>query len=177
MKRPEARVRTTPVDEFVPRTYPIRDEIAFQRKSWRLERLGWFGLVLLMLLTLLGVFSKGPLSTRHISSADGTLHVEYQRFLRHGAHSRLIVTARSAPSGSAVLQFSAQLLEAFTLEGIHPEPQSSASRQGGLLLESRADAQGGVTLYLALRPEALGPVEHSISLNGQTVQFVQFIYP
>lgn len=177
MKQPERRANASTPDEFVSRNYPISDDIDFQRKSWRFERIGWFVLIIIMLLTLLGLFSKGPLSTRHISSVEGALHVEYQRFQRHGAHSRLIITAQVAPSSTAYVQFSPQLLKAFTLEEIHPAPQNSSTQQGGLLLESRADPQGAVTLYLSLRPEGLGNFQQSVRLNGQTVRFSQFIYP
>lgn len=177
MKQPEQRPSVSLHDEFASRNYPINDEIAFQRKSWRFERIGWFVLIVIVLLTLLGLFSKGPLSTGHASTADGALQVEYQRFQRHGAHTRLIITAQVAPSGSAFVQFSPQLLDAFTVESIHPEPQTTTSQQGGLRVESRADAQGTVKLYLALRPEGLGNVQQSVRLNEQTVQFSQFIYP
>ncbi len=177
MKQPEQRASASAPDEFASRAYPINDEIDFQRKSWRFERIGWFVLALIVLLTLLGLFSKGPLSTGHVSSADGALQVEYQRFQRHGAHSQLIVTAQVAPSSSAAVRFSPQLFEAFTLEGIYPAPQHSAIQQGGLLLESRADTQGTLKFYLALRPDGLGSVRHSVHLNEQTVEFSQFIYP
>lgn len=177
MKQPEQRASASPPDEFVSRNYPINDEIAFQRKSWHFERIGWFLLVLIVLLTLLGLFSKGPLSTGHVSTADGALRVEYQRFQRHGAHGQLVVTVHVAPSSSAAVRFSPQLLENFTLEGIYPEPLHSSTQQGGLLLESRADTQGALKFYLALRPEGLGSIRQSVRLNEQTVEFFQFIYP
>lgn len=51
-----------PQGELCSRRDPVREDMALQRKVWRFERWGWYGLLLLVALTLGGLFSKGPLS-------------------------------------------------------------------------------------------------------------------
>ena len=41
------------------RDYPIREDMNYQLKVWRFERFGWYLLVLLMILGLAGLFSRG----------------------------------------------------------------------------------------------------------------------
>ena len=49
-------------DEFLDRNYPIQEDMRFQEKLWKLERVGWITLTLVVAITLLGVFGAGPLS-------------------------------------------------------------------------------------------------------------------
>lgn len=70
--------------DFHSRDYPVREDMAYQVKVWRFERWGWYTLVLLILLALLGLFSRGPLSTR----------------ARHQCRPRLEAVAADRRSGS-----------------------------------------------------------------------------
>ncbi len=63
-------------DDFRDRSYPVEEDIGFQRKVWRFERIGWYALLLIIVLTLAGVFSKGPLSSKHAVSTDGNLSAD-----------------------------------------------------------------------------------------------------
>lgn len=49
-------------EELDSRRYPIAEDMALQCRIWRFERIGWWGLGLVVLLALLGLFSRGPLS-------------------------------------------------------------------------------------------------------------------
>lgn len=62
------------------RDYPIREDMVYQVKVWRFERWGWYGLILVMLLALAGLFSRGPLSVREVHGNDAKISVEYERF-------------------------------------------------------------------------------------------------
>lgn len=42
------------------RHYPVEEDMALQRRVWRFERIGWYALLLLIGLSLAGLFSKGP---------------------------------------------------------------------------------------------------------------------
>lgn len=43
-------------DELLDRNYPIQEDMRFQEKLWKLERVGWIALTLVVTITLLGVF-------------------------------------------------------------------------------------------------------------------------
>lgn len=46
-------------EELDSRRYPIAEDMALQCRIWRFERIGWWGLGLVVLLALLGLFSRG----------------------------------------------------------------------------------------------------------------------
>ncbi|ACO77339.1 hypothetical protein AvCA_11080 [Azotobacter vinelandii CA] len=179
---PDARKPRTPADaaqrdDFAPRSQPIADRIAYQRKTWRFERIGFGVLLVLVLLALTGLFSDGPLS-RHSSSGPGQrLSVEYERFLRNGASSRIVLTARTRPSALATLRIDRALLRTHTIESLQPQPLFARSHEGGLELVGQADERGRLTLYLTIRPESPGLVTNSAWFEGERVIFSQFIYP
>lgn len=70
----------------------LEGEEAGQRTTaieWRLQQLGWAVMALIVVLALLGVFSTGPLSWSSTTAADGTVEVQYQRFVRNGGDNTL----------------------------------------------------------------------------------------
>jgi hypothetical protein len=165
-------------DEFTNRTYPVAENMQRQERAWAVERVGWYGLMLIVLLTLLGLFSKGPLSSMDVVSADGTLRVEYERFSRNGAQDTMIITARGQPGQTLDVTVGARLLEGVTLEAVHPLSAPAHSQGRDLLIPVRADQNGIATLYLTLRSDGVWLYRSDITLSsGAHVAVPRFIYP
>lgn len=164
-------------DDFAPRHYPIADQIARQRRTWKHERIGFVVLLAFIALALSGLFASGPLS-RHIgSSPQQRLTVEYERFLRNGASSRIVLVARTSPSARATLRIDRAFLRAHVVENLQPQPLSARSHEGGLELAGQADERGEFSLYLTIRPDGIGLVRSTAWFEGDSVVFTQFIYP
>jgi hypothetical protein len=164
-------------DDFRPRDYPVEDDIAFQRKLWKLERVGWLLLLGLMVLALLGLFSRGPLSTQQRLTADEALQLHYQRFQRQDASDTLQVTLRGAPGEIRHLLLEAPFFDTYNIETIQPQPLAAASEHGGLKLTVRLDPGGQASVHFGLRPQQIGPVHHRVRAGNQQLTFWQFIYP
>src|SRR4051812_32062653 len=59
----------------------ISEDLGFQRRQWAAAQLGFYGILAIMALALLGLFGgAGPLSDTTSESQDGHLQVEHQRF-------------------------------------------------------------------------------------------------
>lgn len=172
-----SRSPATPDDDFRPREHPVEDDIAFQRKAWKVERVGWAVLLLLVILSVLGLFSDGPLSDRRVSTADGALQVEYPRFLRKGARSSMRITLQGAPQASLQVTLEAPFLHAYNVEIIQPHPPLARSERGGLQLTVPADQAGQATVHLTVRAERVGPTHLGIRFDGHHLALWQFIYP
>ncbi|AJO78686.1 hypothetical protein [Pseudomonas sp. MRSN 12121] len=165
-------------DDLRPRQQPVREDMALQRKVWRFERLGWYALVLIVLATLAGAFSRGPLSDRDISSADGRLRVEYQRFLRNGSTDALTLHMRGSPGQRLELEIAGELLQGFSVETMQPDPLRASAAGAGMRLWVQADRDGQARLYLTLRSIGMGPHESRVTLAGSLpLTISQFIYP
>jgi len=171
-------MRESEPDDLHSRDYPVREDMPQQRRIWRFERLGWYALMVLIVLTLAGLFSKGPLSTTEVRSADGQLRVEYQRFLRNGSSDALVIHMRGAAHTPLALEINGELLQGFNVEMLQPQPLKASTAGEGVKLWTLSDDQGRATLHLTLRSDGVGRFDTRVSLaNGATVDLSQFIYP
>ncbi|MGA4532948.1 hypothetical protein ACPA1H_21635 [Ectopseudomonas chengduensis] len=155
------------------RSVPVRENMALQVRGWKIERLGWYGLLLLMALALAGLFSKGPLSDAQVGGKQDALQVEYQRFARNGAQSPLKVRLQ----GTARLHIAGELLEGFSIDSIQPTPsRSDSDGAGGLILAFTSEAER-VTVSLHLTADGVGAYRTTLHAADQQVELNQFIYP
>lgn len=165
-------------DEFVSRKYPVEEDMDQQRRAWRFERIGIGALVVVIGLTLGGLFSKGPLSDVQLRTADGRLSVEYERFSRNGAQDDVIVSTSGAPGEMRYLVLSHEWLQGMSIESLNPQPANLTSDGRDLVIPMRADAQGMATLYLSMRSNGVGLYRGHLRLkDGPRLDLPKFIYP
>jgi hypothetical protein len=74
----------------------ITEDLDFQHRIWKLQRIGWAVMVLLILAAVLGLFGRGILSRAVVTDAQGQLSVEYSRFARFQAPVELVVRIQHA---------------------------------------------------------------------------------
>lgn len=68
----------------------INQDLAFERRQWPVQRVGWGVGALIIVAALLGVFGSGPLSAATAGDEE-TLLVHFQRFVRHKGQGELVV--------------------------------------------------------------------------------------
>ncbi|SEI52714.1 hypothetical protein [Pseudomonas sp. NFR16] len=164
--------------EMQDKRYPVDEDIALQRRIWRFERVGWYLLLVVVLLTLCGLFSHGMLSSVSTTTPQGDLTVEYERFHRSGAVNAMVIHSRGEPGRQHTLTLSHRMMKGFSVESMQPQPVRSAGTREGLELTLPADAHGESTLYLTWRSDGLGYFKSKIGLEGGgQVSVTQFIYP
>ena len=109
--------------------------MVYQTKVWRFERWGWYSLVLVVLLALAGLFSRGPLSTRVTSRKRRPGSVcEYEVFHRNGSSNPMKISVMGAPDSTAELELLGELLDGFSIETMLPEPVRASSGGQGIKL-------------------------------------------
>lgn len=165
-------------NESISRSEPIQENMPMQQRVWRFERVGWYVLVLIVLLALAGLFGNGPLSDAEVMSQDGRLKVEYQRLSRSGTTDNLFITVRGIPGQPVTVELEGSLLRKASIETIQPEPQMSMSHGPALLLQLGTSKDGMATLYLTLRSEHVGTLDGTVRAGPQSaVNFSTFLYP
>ncbi|WP_431033525.1 hypothetical protein [Pseudomonas yamanorum] len=171
-------MNTPEPDDRKSRNYPVREDMTSQRKVWHFERAGWYALVVLVGLTLAGLFSKGPLSTSEALSADGQLRVEYQRFLRNGSSEGLVIHLKGKPRETLEVEISGELLSGFNIEMLQPQPLKASTAGEGVKLWVLSDDNGQATLHVTVQSDGVGSFDTQVSrVTGSSVHFSQFIYP
>ncbi|MFK3772977.1 hypothetical protein [Pseudomonas sp. NPDC089406] len=149
-----------------------------QKRVWRFERVGWYVLVIIVLLALAGLFGNGPLSDAEVVSQDGQLKVQYQRLSRSGSTDNLFITIQGSPGQPVMVELEGSLLREASIETMQPEPQVSMSDGPALLLKLGTSKDGMATLYLTLRSEHVGSLEGVVRAGSNTeVHFSTFLYP
>ena len=165
-------------DDHRSRQFPVREDMAFQHRVWRFERVGWYVLVLLVILTLLGLFSRGPLSSRELHNRDGSLGVEYEAFHRNGSSNPMIIRLKGQPNAVLEVELGGDWLEGFEVQTLQPTPVRSAGAGQGMTLWVQADERGQASLHLSLLADGLGTYHSRIAVfGGATISFNQFIFP
>jgi len=155
--------------------------MAWQRRTWTIQRVGWFAMGAVVLTALSGVFGYGPVSWRHTSDPAGLVRMEYERFQRQGSEFTLRVDiAPEAITGDTVpLRVNGSFLEAVEVKGIVPGPQEARSAGSDVeYVVPVAQAGQPATIRFALKLRETGSHTAEIGLVGrEPARFTQFVYP
>lgn len=135
-------------------------------------------LALFILAAMAGVFGNGPLSDSVVTSKDGQLRVEYQRFCRRDAQQVLDVTLPTRPEVKQVeLTLSSEYLRRMQVMEIFPTPLEATS-EDGRSLRFATDGDGKpLRVRFNLKPRFSGWQEADITAAHGSVHFKQFVYP
>lgn len=152
----------------------------YHRVFWRIERVAWATMALLLIAALLGVFGGGPLSHGRTGSAN-TLTVEYDRILRASAPTqyRFLVHPSISAKGVLRLRVDHSLVDPMQLDSIIPEPDSQSA--GPSYTEFSFGVEPGtapVSIVFQFRPATFGRHAGQVSVPGVPPLTIEhFIYP
>lgn len=159
----------------------IDQDLDFQEKEWKVERVAWIALLLIFVLAVLGVFGTGWLSSAIASSEDDALAMDYERFVRHDGEASLEIRVRpdQVIEGQIELWISTDYIEDIQLQGITPQPdqvRGEGERQVYVFLSENPDRP--VSIAFTYSPARMGPYSGEIGIvDGPSVSFSQFSYP
>lgn len=158
----------------------IDQNLAFQRREWAAQRAGWWALTAFVAAAALGAFGKGPISGARAADAAGRLSVEYDRFARVGAPTRLEVRAEAAAAGAGPIEIrlTRDYFDAVQIERVLPEPAAVEVGPAEVTFRFGAPAPGtGFAVVLDLQPRRAGWRTAAIrTAQGGAVSFSQLTY-
>jgi hypothetical protein len=164
-------------DEAISRQHPIREEMPFQRLSWRIRGVSWG--VLAVVLGAAGLFSAGPLSSASYVAGGGAVTAAGERFMRRDSSSELTIRLAAAPTPQFELVLGKAFVDAIDIEVAAPRPASSWRDDAGVHIDFNAPPAGGATaVTLVIRPRHWGAISAPVEVAGiGGFQFRAFIYP
>lgn len=159
----------------------INENLAFQRREWTVERIGWLSLGVVILLAVAGLFGHGPISWTSASTDDGSLKVDFERFGRRGGTQDLVITAASSAADSGQWQIDMSLAYSKTMDvdSITPQPESVESVAGGIRY-TFTQPEPGVDLEatFSVTPDGIANTSGEIGLaEGPSVRISHFLFP
>lgn len=148
----------------------------FQEKSWRAERVAWVAFATILVLALLGFTgADGPAARASVASASAV--IDYPRIARWDAPDTIAVTLAPA-AGRRDIAIAAAFAREFEVEQVFPQPVSSLSRQGGVVLSYDTTENGPMTVTLFVRPRSPGMVKFDLAVDGgKPVTLRTFVLP
>lgn len=155
----------------------VPQDPTFAQRLWRIERVGWGILLLIVLAAFLGVFGHGWLSNEHWRAPDGRLAVEYQRFERLHTETPLLIhlSPRAAPRDTTWLWLGIDFAESANVESVVPIPVAMHSTPDRVWYGFSPPPTLVVIRYAPERP--FRRTGHLGLAAGPVLAFTQFVYP
>jgi hypothetical protein len=159
----------------------LEDDLAFERREWRIQRVAWALLGLVVLAGLLGFLGPGPLTRSVISPQDRAISLEYYRFERSHRMSelRISVAASAGESDRIRLWIRRAYADEMRVQAVLP-PADRVDVDADRVLFSfaRASPTREARILLKIEPQSTGPEQGEIGLDGgSALAFTQFVYP
>lgn len=158
----------------------LEQDIAHQRREWKVERLGWAIMALVILLAFLGLFGGAGifLTERKPMVGEANVFLEYLRFIRNRSNSvlRIHFSPGKGAAASSQVWLDEDYMRKFQLEQIIPRPDRVEAVDDRLIFHFEGQPRT-VTFYL--RADTMGSVHGNagIGLGVNATSFSQFFYP
>ncbi|MEW6737114.1 MAG: hypothetical protein AB1489_37860 [Acidobacteriota bacterium] len=159
----------------------IEEDLNFQHHSWKIERIGWVMMFLLVLAELLGLLGSGPLSKAIVGSKNGPLSIEYKRFerFRTVTELRFYLNTDTAGEEREYIWFNRDYLREIEIHEIAPTPDRVELRSDRVTYVFRTtDRHRPALIKFSLEPMKIGILHGMAGLNNdQALVFSQYVYP
>ncbi|WP_299708334.1 hypothetical protein [uncultured Pontibacter sp.] len=158
----------------------IDEDIQLESNSWKIQRVAWVIMALVIIAALLGFTGDGGIGNlQSLKAGDSSelLEVEYERFLRRSAPAEIKVKLAPSTSNSLTdLHLSKDFYEKFQIDKVVPEPSEVYTHEQGITYSfTTANQPFSVTFYLT--PKGMGSLPLHFSTDKKKVAITQFIYP
>lgn len=164
-------VMETPVTDSVAKIneeLAVGEDLSFQRRWWRFERVMWLIFVLVLILDLAGALGRGPLANAAASSRDHAIEAQYERIERAGTPSMMTVKIKDQPTSQPFIELfiSDSAVSGLGLQRVIPAPQTTTLGDGGLTYRFPRESLPAIVRF-EFRPVAAGWYHLAVAADGQ----------
>lgn len=154
------------------RDIELNDDPNFQRKTEKVQKVGWVLIALFLLASFGGFLGRSRFSTRDV--ANENVSVEYDAYIRTGSESELKIVAKPRAGESQVaIWISRPYLDRIEIEHIFPEPEKTESDEMGVRFLYRAPpGSDTVEVVFTIVPQTPGRFHAQVS----ELEFSQLAY-
>jgi hypothetical protein len=166
------------MSEHPPAT--IHEDLNWERKWYRFERIAWLLMFVLMLAGASGALGRGGLTRAEARSSDGTVRVEYDRSLRARAPARMrvMLDPGATATGEIRLVVAGALADSARIRESFPPPAIAEPLDRAVRLVWKVPARSAAEIVLANQPEGMGRIWSRVTVEGGAfASFDQLVLP
>lgn len=159
----------------------INQDLNFERRSWRVERIAWVIAALILLAALLGFLGPGPLGKATAASPDKLVSVDYYRVVRceSPVTYRFNVHGPLAKNGALRFWLDRKFVEALEIKHVDPKPNVvEIDGERFVYLFKTAETPSTIQIFFHVEPNKFGNAPARLGVvDGPEIQFKQFYLP
>ncbi len=153
--------------------------LAFQKLEWRVQRIAWAFMALILAATFAGAFGGGPLAHARAGGTPNGLLLEYDRIARYRALSSLDFLIMSPPAyGEVRLWIARDFLDEVALLTVTPEPSAQEVSGDRIAYVFKTTGRAPLRIRFRVEPSTLWSHTGSAGVGDQpAITFSQFVLP
>lgn len=153
----------------------IDEDFPHHKSAWKVKRVGWAILFILVVLALAGYTGGGLSSDRTVTNAQ--ISVTYQRIARRSSEVPFKILIPSEEADTIKVQFTSDYLSDMVVKNINPMPVLTSSGQGIFNYYFKNARMGQTQLVFYLKPEKFGSFHFNVRVNDSELSLNQLILP
>jgi hypothetical protein len=155
------------------------DVLRAQQIEWKVERIAWLIIALLLGMAMLGGFGGGPLA--HATRSASSVQLEFDHLVRHSVPTRLMIQVgpEAVIRGRFLVSLDWKFVRAVDFRDVRPTPVGSVSHDGRLTFEFAAPfATEPGPIVLEIEHQQTGRQVGFLSVgDGPALEFEQLVFP
>lgn len=154
----------------------LEDNVEHHRLFWRIKRVIWV-LMLVIVITGLSGFTGGGISSQRTVINDG-LAVTYERYSRKASIIPFQIHIENISSDTFLLKFNNDYLNKFLIKNISPAPLFTVAGQNSrslYFLKERSSSKVDITIHM--KSEEIGNVYTMVETDNAKLNLKQLILP
>jgi hypothetical protein len=156
----------------------INQDLDVQARMWKIQRIGWVVMGLILLAALIGLFGSGPISRATEGEENSGFMVQFERFGRSRGPSELRFLVRPDRDGRLSVWISDAYLSRLTVHQMVPWPDGMIPMEGGVRFDWRTSGSDWVQIICSVEVTSFGFLSGEMrSLDRAPIYIRQFIYP
>ncbi len=136
----------------------LEQDLDFQRRVWRVQRIGWIVMALLVVAGLAGLTGHGPMAKASAGAAEDGLVITYDRLTRYETPARLalhVAPGVAASDSTVAVWINRDFVNAMQIGAVVPTPVEAQAAGDGVIYTFRVadprrsaviERNGGITI-------------------------------